>query len=378
MKHAIRIRNGVAASVLTVLLGGATALVAGCSGLGYYAQAAQGQMSLLSEARPIDDWLADASVDAKLKTRLAHVKEIRQYAARELGLPDNGSYKNYADLKRQFVLWNVVATPPLSLRPTQWCFPVAGCVSYRGYYSKDQAQAAATALRDAGEDVELAGVPAYSTLGWFNDPVMSTFIQYPDAELARLIFHELAHQVVYAKGDSQFNESFATAVEEVGVERWLEAHGDAKMRTAYAEHEARKSDFLALLQKARAAALINYASDASDQQKLEQKKRIFATLQDDYQLQKQKWGGYAGYDRWFSQPLNNAHLAAVATYHDFVPGFKALLNQQKKNFGKFYAAVKQLAELDKSTRQQRLIQLGQSAPMMAGVTTNKAALTAQP
>ena len=223
----------------------------------------------------------------------------------------------------------------------------------------------------------MAGVPAYSTLGWFNDPVMSTFIQYPDAELARLIFHELAHQVAYAKGDSQFNESFATAVEEVGVERWLEAHGDAQMRTSYTEHAARKREFLALLLKARAALVINYASNASDQQKLEQKKRIFATLQDDYQRQKQQWGGYAGYDRWFSQPLNNAHLAAVATYHDFVPGFKALLVQQK-SFGKFYAAVKELAQLDKSTRQQRLIQLGQSAPMTASVAPNKAVLTAQP
>ena len=202
----------------------AAALITGCANLAYYTQAANGQFALLSAARPIDQWLADPATDTGLKDRLAKAQAMRRFAVRELGLPDNASYSSYADVKRPFVLWNVVATPALSMEPKKWCFPVAGCVSYRGYYSKEEAQAYAAELRAEGNDVQVSGVPAYSTLGWFNDPFISTFIHYPDGELARLVFHELAHQVVYAVGDSEFNESFATAVEEAGVQRWLAVH----------------------------------------------------------------------------------------------------------------------------------------------------------
>ncbi len=181
----------------------AAALAGGCAQLGYYMQAAQGQYALMADARPIDDWLADPSTADKLRTGCRGASEIRRFAVSELGLPDNGSYKNYADLKRPFVLWNVVATPELSLDPVKWCFPMAGCVNYRGYYSKDGGAGISRGeLRQQGQDVQVGGVPAYSTLGWFNDPVLSTFINYPDAELARLVFHELAHQVVYVKDDS--------------------------------------------------------------------------------------------------------------------------------------------------------------------------------
>jgi predicted aminopeptidase len=350
--------------VKTLLLLGVAALAGGCAQIGYFAQAARGQMSLLADAKPVDDWLADPTVDRKLKDRLGKAKEIRQFAVQELGLPDNGSYRNYADLKRQFVLWNVVATPTLSLQPLQWCFPIAGCVNYRGYYSKDDAQAFAAELRREGNDVQVGGVPAYSTLGWFNDPLLSTFIQYPDGELARMVFHELAHQVAYAPGDSQFNESFATAVEEVGVERWLQRFGDDKTRKIYAEHEARKHDFLALLMKHRNALEANFARPVSDAQKLADKTATFQALQNDYQALKLKWGGYAGYDRWFAEPLSNAHLALVATYHDFVPGFRALLKQEQ-DFGKFYAAVKVMASLDKPVRQQQLLALGEPRHLAA-------------
>ena len=343
-----------------IMVCAAVSLLTGCAQLAYYGQAAQGQYSLLSNSRPIDDWLGDASTSAKLKDRLAKAKEIRQFAVKELGLPDNGSYKNYTDLKRPYVLWNVMATPELSLRPRQWCFPIAGCVSYRGYYDKDEAQAYGAQLRSEGYDVQVAGVPAYSTLGWFNDPFLSTFIGYPDGELARLVFHELAHQVVYVKGDSQFNESFATTVEEIGVERWLAVNGDEQMRTRHAEFAARKQDFLNLLLKHRKALELNYQSSAGDAQKREKKAEIFAALKDDYQSLKVQWGGYAGYDRWFAEPLSNAHLVAVATYHDFVPGFRALLAREK-SFPAFYQEVKNLAALDKAARQQRLAQLGSAS-----------------
>lgn len=346
-----------------LVVGSAAALMAGCAQVGYYVQAAQGELTVLSEAKPIDEWIADPTTGDSLKNKLGKLKEIRTFAAQQLGLPDNGSFKTYADLKRPFVLWNVVATPSLSMKPKQWCFPIAGCVDYRGYYSKQDAQEFATELRSENYDVQVAGVPAYSTLGWFNDPVLSTFIHYPEGELARLIFHELAHQVAYAQGDSQFNESFATAVEEVGVERWLATHGDEKTRQLYVVYEGRKHDFLVLLMRYRKKLEENYDRVASDDEKKKQKVIIFQELQSDYQVLKTSWGGYAGYDRWFAEPLSNAHLASVATYHDYVPGFRALLAKEK-NFDKFYDAVRTLAKLDKPERHQQLVTIAQSAPVV--------------
>jgi predicted aminopeptidase len=345
-----RIRLLLAASAAALLL-------AGCSTLNYYSQAAQGQLSLLSDSRPIDDWLSDPGTAPKLRMRLATARQIRLYAVQQLGLPDNQSYKNYTALNRPYVVWNVVATPELSLKPLQWCFPVAGCVNYRGYYGKEEAQDYARELRGAGNDVQVGGVTAYSTLGWFNDPLISTFIHYPDAELARLIFHELAHQVVYVAGDSQFNESFASAVEEAGVERWLERFGNPAMRENYANYAARKQQFLQLLLGCRRALEKNYASHASAQEKRAIKARLFSQLQDDYALLKQSWGGYAGYDRFFAEPLSNAHLAAIATYNDFVPAFRALLAREH-SFGGFYAAVRRIADLERDERHRRLKLLG--------------------
>ena len=347
------------------ITGAVAALLASCSQLGYYVQAAQGEFSLLAGARPIDDWLADPDISVTLRDRLQKVKKIRSFAASALGLPDNGTFKTYTDIKRPYVLWNVVATPELSMRPAQWCFPVAGCVNYRGYYSKDEAQFFATALRTEGFDVQVAGVPAFSTLGWFNDPVLSSFIQYPDPELARLVFHELAHQVAYAPDDSQFNESFATAVEDIGLERWLAAFGNDALRKAHADRELRKQDFLTLLLKTRKALEGNYASAASNTEKKQHKMAIFKNLVADYQALKTSWGGYGGYDRWFGEPLSNAHLASISTYHDFVPGFRALMLREK-TLPRFYAAVKALALLDKGARHRQLTMLAlQPTPAVA-------------
>lgn len=342
-----------------LIAGAAAALLASCSTLNYYTQAAQGQFELLSDAKPIDDWLADPATNPRLRHRLETARQIRRFAVRELGLPDNDSYKNYAALHRPFVLWNVVATPELSLRPLQWCFPVAGCVNYRGYYSKADAQDYARELRAQGRDVEVGGVPAYSTLGWFSDPLISTFINYPDAELARMIFHELAHQVVYVAGDSQFNESFATAVEQAGVERWLDRFGNPAMRDAFERYSARKRDFLALLLKYRRELEHTYATHQPDAQKRSAKARLFARLKDDYQLLKASWGGYDGYDRFFAEPLSNAHLASIATYSDFVPAFRALL-QRERNFPAFYRAARRIADLDREDRRRVLKRLGAS------------------
>ena len=336
-------------------------MLASCSTLNYYTQAAQGQLELLSDARPIDDWLADPTTKTSLRHRLETARQIRLFAVQKMGLPDNGSYKNYAALKRQYVLWNVVATPELSLKPLQWCFPVAGCVNYRGYYNKADAQAYAKELREQGRDVEVGGVSAYSTLGWFSDPLISTFIHYPDAELARLIFHELAHQVVYVPGDSKFNESFASAVEQAGVEGWLERFGNEAMVEAFERYTARKKDFMALLVRYRGELEKLYASDQSRDDKRATKARLFIALKDDYQVLKANWGGYAGYDRFFAEPLSNAHLASIATYNDFVPAFRALLHKER-SWTAFYKSVKQLAELDKLERHRVLARLAAPAP----------------
>jgi predicted aminopeptidase len=327
---------------------------AGCSSISYYAQAAHGQFSLLAQAKPFDDWINDPDAKPSLKSKLETVREIRRYAVAELGLPDNGSYKTYAQLDRPFVLWNVVAAPELSLKAHQWCFPVAGCVDYRGYYSQQAAQQYGEQLQKQGYDVQVVGVPAYSTLGWFNDPVISTFINYPDGELARLVFHELAHQKVYARDDTPFNEGFAVAVEEIGVDRWLAARHDDKMIEAYRRFDARKQDFLALLDKYRDKLEENYDSPAGDAEKLVRKQQIFDELRAEYaQMKAQRWNGYAGYDRWFAMPLSNAHLALVGAYHDLVPAFKALF-ARSAGFPDFYARVKQLAQMDKAARHAAL------------------------
>ncbi|RXZ33367.1 aminopeptidase [Oxalobacteraceae bacterium CAVE-383] len=332
----------------------------GCGTLGYYAQAAHGQFSLLAQARPIDDWLADPQTPPHLQDKLRELQQIRRFAVSDLGLPDNDSYTTYAKLPGRYALWNVVAAPALSLTPRRWCFPVAGCVNYRGYYDHQAALDFAAQLKNEGDDVQVLGVPAYSTLGWFKDPVLSTFINYPDAELARLVFHELAHQKYYIKGDSEFNESFATAVESAGVARWLRQYGTAAQEQAYRVFEQRKRDFLALLLRRRAELGRIYASDADDSQKLREKAAVFDALRADYEVLKQHWGGYAGYDRWFAAPLSNAHLALVATYHDLEPGFAALL-RQSSGFPQFYARVKALGALDKNARHQALRDLAKNA-----------------
>ena len=322
--------------------------------MSYYAQAMQGQMSLLSSARPIDELLSDPQTSEDLKTRLTRTKEIRAFAARELALPDNGSYKSYADLKRPYVMWNVVATPELSMKSLQWCFPVAGCVDYRGYYSKDDAQRFADELRAQSYDVRVSGVPAYSTLGWFNDPVLSTFIALPEAEVARMVFHELAHQVAYAPGDSPFNEAFATAVEEIGVALWLDAHGDPAMRERYRLYRQRKQDFLDLLDRHRKQLEECFDSDVSVHEKRAHKASIFASMKQEYdQMKAERWSGYAGYDRWFSEPMSNAHFALISTYQDLVPAFQHLYAASGSLPG-FYRRVKALARLDKEQRRTAL------------------------
>ncbi|MFT3802186.1 MAG: aminopeptidase [Burkholderiaceae bacterium] len=321
--------------------------------LGYYWQSVSGHWSMIRAAQPLDRLLDDPALDPVLRERLERAQRIRRFASEALGLPDNGSFTRYADLKRPFVVWNVVAAPRYSLELQRWCFPVAGCITYRGYYDKDRAEAFARTLEAQGLDVYVAGVPAYSTLGWFDDPLLNTFIGYGEPELARLIFHELAHQLVYVSGDSTFNESFATAVEQIGVSRWLASRGDPSLVRAYRQHEQRRQAFVALLTQARDRLMRGYAQAADDTQRQRIKDEVFAALQRDYQSLKAGWGGWAGYDRWFGQKLGNAHLGSVATYTALVPGFLALAEQQP-DLPAFYDRVREIAKLDKNQRDQRL------------------------
>ena len=329
-------------------------LLGGCGTLRYYTQAVSGHLDLMRRAAPIAEQLRADSTPAVLKAKLLTVLRIRDFASRELGLPDNGSYRSYADLERQYVLWNVFAAPEFSLEPVKSCFVIAGCVSYRGYFREADAQAEAARLHALGYDVHVGGVPAYSTLGWFDDPVLSTFVNYPEGELARLLFHELSHQLLYVKNDTRFNESFATAVEQAGVERWLAREGDAGKRTAYERLQKMKGGFLALLVSYRLALEQHYRKDLPEDAKRLGKAQLFADMEQDYRELKASWGGFAGYDRWFAAKPNNAMLASIALYTELVPAFRALLEREGGNLPRFYAVAKELARLPADERDARL------------------------
>jgi predicted aminopeptidase len=347
------------------LLAGALLCLPGCTSLGYYWQSVSGHLQLMNSARPIPDWLSEPQTPEKLKARLALTQRIRSFAISELHLPDNASYRRYADLHRTAVVWNVVAAPELSLTLKTWCFPVAGCVGYRGYFEEGQARAEAAQLQTQGLDVHVYGVPAYSTLGWMNwaggDPLLSTFVGYPEGELARLIFHELAHQVVYAKDDMMFNESFATAVERLGAARWLAAFGSEAAQKDYAALEARRRQFRALTQDTRRQLAEIYepnrtpALDAPAQ--LAMKNRAIEDFRERYAELKASWGGSAasvsGYDRWVAQ-ANNAFFGAQAAYDELVPSFEALFEREGGNWQAFYDAVKQLARMPEDERLKTL------------------------
>jgi predicted aminopeptidase len=332
----------------------AAGLAGGCSTLDYYAQSIHGHFAMLEAARPIADVIADPEAEPPLKHRLERAQQMRVFASSQLGLPDNSSYTRYADLKRPYVVWNVFAAPELSLQLKQWCYPVVGCAGYRGYFDKAAADVAAQQLRSEGYEVNVSGVPAYSTLGWFADPLLNTFVGGTEGQLAGLLFHELAHQVVFVGGDTTFNESFATTVEREGVRRWLDTHGNASSREAYAEFALRRGQFLSLLLKYRQLLQQNYDSAAANDVKRARKQQLFAELKQDYAALKQQWGGFAGYDRFFSQDLTNAHLAAVGAYNDRVPAFTALLAQRGGDFPAFYAEVKRLAALPAGQRDTAL------------------------
>jgi predicted aminopeptidase len=334
---------------------GLLALLSGC-GTTYLMQAADGQLKILHERVPISRLLADPRTPQELRERLLQVQAARDFASQELHLPDNKSYRSYADIDREFVVWNVVAAPEFSVEPKHWCFPVAGCVSYRGYFHEARARQFAASLAVAGFDTAIEGVPAYSTLGRFADPVLSSMLRYDDDDLAATIFHELAHQLLYVRDDSEFNEAFATTVEDAGLERWLAHQGRAaasRMRI-FREERALDERFAGLLAATRARLAHLYASGQSRDEMRSAKAEIFNRLRNDINALESSAGLGPLYEDWIASGLNNARLAAVATYYDCVPGFMRLLKEQDGDLPRFYAAARELAHQTRAERHARL------------------------
>lgn len=349
-----------------LLLLAATGWLSGCATLGYYAQAIGGQLDILGRSQPIREILAGPAaadpehgiaVSPATRARLATVLRVRAFAVEALGLPDNDSYRRYAELDRSAVAWNVIATPEFSLVPDTWCYPIAGCVPYRGYFAQENAQRLAGQLKRDGRDVRIAAVAGYSTLGWFADPLLSTQLARDDTGLAGLIFHELAHQVLYLPGDAAFNESFATAVEIEGLRRWLGANGNSAEFERWQAERGRQAEFVQLILDCRRRLEELYASSRSAADMRAEKVKVFAELRAAYMERRRHWGEDGGYDRWFAQDLNNAHLASVELYHQYVPAFQALLAQNHNDWRGFYRVARALSRLPAAERTSRLAAL---------------------
>jgi predicted aminopeptidase len=344
------------------------AALSGCGNLGYYWQSVSGHVRLMQAARPIPDWMADPQTPAALKEKLALAQRLRSFAIAELALPDNATFHRYADLHRPAAIWNVTAAPPLSLQLHTWCFAVVGCIGYRGYFDQVDAVAQARELKAQGLETHVYGVPTYSTLGWLNwaggDPLLNTFITYPEGELARLVFHELAHQVVYVSDDTTFNESFATAVELLGVRAWLAQPSRAQAREEYARFDQQRKDFRQLTRQTRERLQTLYDTTnpgADPEASLRRKQAIMDDFKARYAALRERWQlppeRLAGYDRWVAQ-ANNAAFGTLSAYDSLVPAFEALFERERKAgpqpWPRFYDAVRRLAALPAQQRQDAL------------------------
>jgi predicted aminopeptidase len=353
----IRSKKGLLQRGLPVL---ATLLLSGCSSLSYYAQLAGGQMALLRAREPVADVIADPQRDPKLRDHLIKSQQARAFATEYLHLPDNRSYRLYADIRRPYVVWNVFATGEFSLDPVTHCFPVAGCVAYRGYYAQGAARGDAAVQKLEGKDVYVSGVEAYSTLGWFDDPIISSMMNWGDERLATLIFHELAHQRFYVKDDSEFNESYASFVEQEGTRQWRTARG---LPAEGGSSEARRRDQLtelALDTRDRLKAL--YAEPLSPQVMRERKAAEFERLRSEYrQLRDSQWDGDKRFDGWVYAPMNNARLLPIGLYDQWVPAFEAVFREVHGDWPAFYSAVEKLGGLPKDERKVALERLTQKS-----------------
>jgi predicted aminopeptidase len=342
--------------------------------MSFYAQAFKGQYQIITRDKPVEALLAASNTLPELKARLELLQELRTFAGECLKLPVNGHYRKYVDLGRPFAVWNVEAAGEFSLEPKTWWYPIVGSLKYRGYFTEHGATNYAAHLRQKGLDVTAEGVQAYSTLGWFKDPALNTFIFESDADLAELLFHELAHQKLFAHGDTDFNEAFATTVGQEGARRWLKARRDPAVFERYLEGLRRNAEFVSLVSQTRReleelygdvrteAGEVKAAAErrgVTEGQLREGKRRAIEDLRARYGQLKIRWDGYSGYDEWFRREINNAKLNSVATYYDLVPGFEGLLREEAGNLEQFYAAAGRLAKASRKDRHERLRILAQ-------------------
>jgi len=335
------------------------ALIAAClvlpgCGTTYVAQAARGQIQILNAREPITRVIEDPATPAELRQRLQTVSDARQFASRELGLPNNKSYTSYADLERDFVVWSVVATPEFSVEPREWCFPFVGCVAYRGYFKEAKATEFAARLRKEGLETIVDGVPAYSTLGKFNDPILNTMMSYGDDELASIMFHELSHQVVYIPDDSSFNEAFAVAVEQEGLSRWLTSRGHADELQRHLTRRERQAESMRIVSRYREQLATLYHSGVAPEEMRRRKAEVFTALVTELRALDRRYGVKSALADELAAEPNNARLASLATYYECVPGFRRVLAEQQHDLPRFYAAVKQLAKLPREERHAQL------------------------
>ncbi len=330
-----------------------------CSSLDYYSQAINGHFELLSREKPIDDILADTNTPGELRQKLTLALKVRAFASRELSLPDNDSYTTYADLQRPFAIWNVVATPAYSIEPQRWCYLFVGCLSYRGYFDKQEALDLAQQLKQEGKDVIVSGAAAYSTLGWMDDPLLNTIVERSETSMIGIIFHELAHQVVYVDGDTEFNEAFATAVEVEGLRRWYTSQDNLDVYTQFLQRKQYRHKIFSKMHAAREALKALYARQVTNDEKQTGKQDVFRDLAQWYR-QWRKQHDYAGFDEWMNQDLNNAHLALIATYQEKVPNFLAALQSVNNDMPQFFALVEKMAQMDKTARHDTLSQYRQT------------------
>jgi predicted aminopeptidase len=343
--------------------------VSGCQTFSYYTQAAKGQYQILAHQRPIEKVLADPQTPSPLRDKLQLVLALRAFAQTDLKLPVDSHYRKYVDVHRPFVVWNVEAAPEFSLEPKSWWYPFVGSLDYRGYFSERGATNYAARLRQKGYDVDVGGVEAYSTLGWFKDPVLNTFIFNPEADLAETLFHELAHQRVFAHGDTDFNEAFATAVGQEGARRWLRSRGDTAAYDRYLAELRRIDQFVHLVMGTRTRLAALYGDAVTEEgtvtatkkrqgvapgELLRQKQQVLEDLQQQYAQLKAQWGGDTQYDGWFAEQVNNAKLNSVAAYYDLLLGFEHLLKSNGGDLEKFYPAVERLSRKPKNERRESL------------------------
>ncbi len=340
-----------------VLVGFLFCSLVGCSSINYYSELISGHMEMVNNTQETNEILQDKKVSEETKRKLKLVQGAKQFAFQELKLPQNDSYSEYVDLKREYVLWNVVAAPELSLNAYQSCFLIVGCMNYRGFFIKDSAEKFAEKLRAQGYDTAINGVAAYSTLGWFDDPVINTMMRWRDTQLVGLIFHELTHQKIYIDDDTTFNESLAVMVQHEGIIRWLSQAADQDAIEKYKKFRWRRKGFLKLVRDTHNELKQMYDSPIADNLKREKKRNIFEKLLTNYASLKEVWGGYRGYDKWFSSDLNNGKLSLVSTYNYYVAGFNRILKEKcQNNIDCFYREVENLSQRTAAERLKVLVE----------------------